>query len=239
MEVTAPRDPARVRRMFESIAGRYDLLNRVLSAGLDVRWRRETARWLPTDAGAAVLDLCGGTGDLTLAIEREGRAGRVVCCDFSHSMLARAERKFRRRAPAGRCVTVEGDGLRLPFPDATFDGVTVAFGVRNLADVDLGFREMLRVLRPGAALVVLEFSRPTAPVLSSLYRLYLDRVLPRVGDTVSGESGPYGYLARTIAGFPPPDILAGRIRDAGFAACEWRTRTGGIVALHRAFRAPG
>ena len=220
--------------MFGKIAGRYDLLNHLLSANRDRAWRRRAAAMLPDERGAKVLDLCGGTGDLTLEILRQDRAGFVVCCDFARPMLARAGRKFDRGGVAGRTSLVEADALRLPFPDGSFDAVTVAFGVRNLSDLGAGLAEMLRVLVPGGTLVVLEFSTPDGPVLSRLYRLYLDRLLPRLGDTVSRESGPYGYLARTIASFPDGPALAGRIRDAGFAACEWFPLTGGIVAVHRA-----
>lgn len=230
------REPARVRAMFGSIARRYDLLNHVLSANLDRRWRRVAIETLPEDTAARVLDLCGGTGDLTLEVVRRNRAGWAVCCDFSRPMLEIADRKFRNRGLTERATVLESDALRLPFPDRTFDAVTVAFGVRNLHDLDGGFREMLRVLRPGGSLVVLEFSTPTAPGLAGLYRLYLDRILPKLGDSVSGRTGPYGYLARTIGAFPAPDLLAGRIREAGFAGCEWRTLTGGIVAVHRGMR---
>jgi len=223
--------------MFGRVARRYDLLNHLLSAGLDRRWRRMAVRELPEDRHAAVLDLCGGTGDVSVELLRAGRAARVVCCDFSRPMLVLARDKFRRHGYVSRSLTVEGDGLRLPFASSAFDGATVAFGIRNLSDMDLGFREMHRVLRPGGTLVVLEFSRPHVPVLSSVYRFYLMRVLPRLGDRVSGSSGPYGYLARTITGFPDPPVLAGRIRDAGFAACAWRTLTGGIVAVHTARKA--
>jgi len=237
LELHATKEPSRVRSMFGSIAGRYDLLNHLLSANRDRAWRRRAVELLPDESTAKVLDLCGGTGDLTVEMLRRGRAGWVACCDFTHAMLTRADRKFRRRGLAGRSCVLEADALRLPFADGAFDAVTVAFGVRNLVDLDAGLREMARVLRPGGTLVVLEFSTPSGPVLSRLYRWYLHRWLPRFGDTVSGESGPYGYLARTIAGFPDPASLAGRIRDAGFAGCEWTTATGGIVALHRAMKA--
>jgi demethylmenaquinone methyltransferase/2-methoxy-6-polyprenyl-1,4-benzoquinol methylase len=220
--------------MFGAIAGRYDLLNHILSANRDRAWRRRAAAMLPDERTAKVLDLCGGTGDLTLEILRQERAGYVVCCDFARPMLVRAGRKFDRGRVVERSCLVEADALRLPFPDASFDAVTVAFGVRNLTDLDAGLAEILRVLAPGGTLIVLEFSTPTGPVLSRLYRLYLDRILPHLGDTVSRESGPYGYLARTIASFPDGPSLAGRIRDAGFAACEWVPLTGGIVAVHRA-----
>ncbi len=236
MTTAESRDPSRVRAMFGAIAGRYDLLNHLLSANLDRSWRRRAVAELPAVEAGTVLDLCGGTGDLSLEIVRGGRAGRVVCCDFSAPMLVRAAAKFARRGVADRCAPVEADGLRLPFADGAFDAVTVAFGVRNLADMDAGFREMLRVLRPGGTLVVLEFSTPHAPFLAGLYRFYLHRVLPRIGAAVSRRTGPYGYLARTIAEFPDPPSLAARIRAAGFAACGWLTRSGGIVAIHRAFK---
>jgi len=221
--------------MFAGIAGRYDLLNHILSANLDRRWRRRAARQVPYEA-ARVLDLCGGTGDLTLALARGGRPGLVVCCDFCHPMLARARDKFRRRRSAARCLVLEADGLRLPLLDSSFDAVTVAFGVRNLADLDAGLGEMARVLAPGGRLVVLEFSRPPGRLLGGLYGFYLRRVLPRLGDGVARRSGPYGYLARTIGGFPEAPALAGRIRDAGFAGCGWELLSGGIVAIHTAFK---
>lgn len=236
MSLAENREPARVRKMFDGIAGRYDLLNHVLSANMDKRWRRRALARIEADDAGTALDLCGGTGDLSVELLRSGRAGRVICCDFSHAMLLRAAPKFERLKMSDRITRVEADGLRLPFADAHFDTVTVAFGVRNLADMALGLGEMLRVLRPGGRLVVLEFSRPTAPVLAGLYRFYLERVLPRIGDGVSRRTGPYGYLARTISDFPDAPTLAGRIREAGFAACEWSTMTGGIVAAHIAVK---
>jgi demethylmenaquinone methyltransferase/2-methoxy-6-polyprenyl-1,4-benzoquinol methylase len=222
--------------MFDGIAGRYDLLNHLLSANLDRSWRRRALAPLAADGSATALDLCGGTGDLSVELLRSGRAGRVICCDFSHEMLLRAAPKFERMKMGNRIGRVEADGLRLPFADARFDAVTIAFGIRNLADMATGLGEMLRVLRPGGRLVVLEFSQPTAPVLAGLYRFYLTRVLPRIGDGVSRATGPYGYLARTISDFPDAPSLAGRIREAGFAACEWSTMTGGIVAAHLAVK---
>jgi demethylmenaquinone methyltransferase/2-methoxy-6-polyprenyl-1,4-benzoquinol methylase len=222
--------------MFASIAGRYDFLNHALSLGLDRRWRRRAVRELAPAAGARVLDLCGGTGDLTVELARSIPDGWVLCCDFCPPMLARAVPKFRRKGVDDRCGVLGADGLHLPFPDGTFDGVTVAFGVRNFADMGQGLRETRRVLVAGGKLVVLEFSTPHAPVLSQLYRFYLGRVLPRLGDSVSGTTGPYGYLARTIADFPAPDLLAGQIREAGFGAVGWVTLTGGVVAIHTAFK---
>jgi demethylmenaquinone methyltransferase/2-methoxy-6-polyprenyl-1,4-benzoquinol methylase len=223
--------------MFGAISRRYDVLNHLLSLNLDVAWRQRAAREACPEPGSRVLDLCGGTGDLTLALARAAaRPSLVVCCDFAHPMLAVAGPKFRRAGSADRCVIVEGDALRLPFQDGSFDAVTVGFGVRNLADMNAGFSEILRVLVPGGRLVVLEFSRPPGPLLKRLYALYLSAVVPFLGDGVSGRRGPYLYLARTIGAFPEPDLLAGSIREAGFAAVGWRPLSGGIVCVHTAHK---
>jgi len=220
--------------MFGGIAARYDLLNRLLSLGIDQYWRRRTAFLLRGHASGLVLDLCGGTGDLSRAVARHTDASRVICCDFSHPMLQRAGPKFRKSGLEGRCVSVEADGLRLPFPSDRFDAVTVAFGVRNFADRRAGFAEIARVLRENGRLLVLEFGRPTGPLFGRLYRFYLCRIVPRMGDRASGRTGPYGYLARTISDFPEPSSLAGEIREAGFAAVGWTSLTGGIVYIHDA-----
>lgn len=229
------RDPSRVKAMFGAIARRYDLINHLLSFNLDTRWRRLAAREACPEPGSRVLDLCGGTGDLSLALAAAPAApSMVVCCDFSHPMLTLAAPKFESSDARDRFAVVEGDALRLPFRDGSFDAVTVGFGVRNLADVRAGFAEIRRVLAPGGRLVVLEFSRPPGPVLSRLYASYLRAIVPMLGDGVSGRRGPYLYLARTIGGFPEPDLLAGTIREAGFAAVGWTPLTGGIVCLHTA-----
>ena len=241
MAGTESRDPELVRTMFGAISRRYDLLNRVLSLGQDVRWRRraaaEAVAGLPPPVSTEiVLDLCGGTGDLAVEIARCRSDIRVICADFAHPMLVRAAAKFARRGLAGRCLPLEADALHLPIADCALGIVTVAFGIRNFSDLDAGLREILRVLRPGGRLVVLEFSRPTAPLFSRLYAFYLHRVLPRLGDRVSGRRGPYGYLARTIADFPEPAMLAGLLRDAGFAAAGWIPLSGGIVCIHTAIK---
>jgi demethylmenaquinone methyltransferase/2-methoxy-6-polyprenyl-1,4-benzoquinol methylase len=225
-----------IRQMFGGIAPRYDFLNHLLSLNMDRGWRRRAAAELSAGPGQTVLDLCGGTGDLALAVARQAPGATVVCCDFAHPMLRRAGPKFGRAGVSDRCLLLEADGLTLPLRDASVDGITVGFGVRNLADLDAGFREMWRVLRPGGRLVVLEFSKPEGPWLSRLYRAYLGRLLPRVGDAASGATGPYGYLARTIAAWPDAPSLAGRLREAGFAAAGWTLLTGGIVAVHTALK---
>jgi len=236
MSPAESRDPARVRSMFGAVARRYDFLNRLLSLGRDVAWRRRAAAEVSDGPGDLVLDLCGGTGDLSLALARLRPGALVVCADFSHPMLVRAGTKLSRTGLSRRCALLEADALRLPLRDGSVAAVTVAFGVRNFSDLDTGLREILRVLRPGGRLVVLEFSRPTAPVLSGLYSVYLNRVLPRVGDRISGRRGPYAYLARTIGEFPDPPAFAGLLRESGFAAASWTPMTGGIVCIHTAVK---
>jgi len=230
------RDPMRVRKMFGGIARHYDLLNHLLSANLDRGWRRAAAQRVPSEPGGRVLDLCGGTGDLSVDLARADPERLVICCDFSHPMLTRADEKFARKQLTERCITLEADALRLPFPDASFHAVSIAFGIRNLARLADGLREIHRVLRPGGRVVILEFTRPTGRVVSRLYGFYLHRVLPRLGDGIGRGDGAYGYLARTIADFPEAEALAGQTRDNGFAACEWTRLTGGIVAIHTAIK---
>ena len=226
------QDPDRVRAMFGGIARRYDLLNHLLSVNLDRGWRRAAVQRVPAQSPGPVLDLCGGTGDLAVELIRLGRASEVICCDFSHAMLLLAREKFDRRRILDRCRVLEADALRLPFADSSFDAVTVGFGIRNFSRLESGLREILRVLRPSGCMVVLEFSRPTGPLFSRLYRFYLRRILPRLGDAIGRGRGAYRYLASTISEFPDPPTLAGRIRDSGFAACDWSCMAGGIVAVH-------
>lgn len=222
--------------MFNGISGRYDFLNHLLSFNLDRSWRRRALLELAPTAGSTILDLCGGTGDLSVLVARADDTGMVICCDFSHGMLERATLKFREKGLTASCSVLEADGLELPFPDDSMDGATVGFGVRNFHDLGRGLREISRVLRPGAKLVILEFSTPTAPGLAGLYRLYVERILPSIGDAISRKSGPYGYLARTIGAFPDQPTLAKRVRECGFSECRWTNLTGGIVAVHTAVK---
>ena len=236
------KEAATVRRMFGAIAPRYDLLNHLLSGGLDVLWRRAAARALLADLGEPpgrgwrVLDLCAGTLDMACAVaDRREFRGKAVAADFALPMLRRGRRKLGGRR-ARRVAPVCADGLGLPFPDAAFDAVTVAFGVRNLEDLAGGLAEVLRVLGPGGRLAVLEFSRPANAVFRGLYRIYNRSVLPAVGGAISGHPEAYRYLPDTVAAWPDAPALARRIREAGFADVRFRTLTGGIVALHEARR---
>jgi len=222
--------------MFGRIAGRYDLLNHLLSGNFDKRWRRLVARTLRPSLveGARALDVACGTGDLALALASAG-AARVVGLDFCRPMLEIARRKAA--GESRRLPFVEGDALRLPFADESFDVVTIAFGLRNLAGVEEGLRELLRVLKAGGRVAVLEFSSPAVPGFRALFRFYFMRVLPRVGGLVSGSRGAYEYLPDSVSRFPDQERLAELMREAGFEEVEYRNLTGGIAALHTGTRA--
>lgn len=222
----------RVRGMFAEIAPRYDLVNRLLSGGIDVLWRRTTVRRVPPPpAGGAMLDLCTGTGDLALAYARAAGPGvRIVAGDFCRPMLDRGEQKSHR---AGLAIEwVEADAMDLPFPAASFDLVTVAFGLRNIADTARGLAEMARVCRPGGTLAILEFSLPANRVVRGLYLWYFRRVLPVVGNAVArNASDAYTYLNQSVEAFPTGEALAALIRAAGFDRIESIPLTLGIATL--------
>jgi demethylmenaquinone methyltransferase / 2-methoxy-6-polyprenyl-1,4-benzoquinol methylase len=210
-----------VRAMFDRIAPVYDAMNRVMTAGLDGRWRAETARAVVVP-GDGVLDACCGTGDLALACLRAG--GRVTGIDFSEPMLERARQK------SSEVEWVQGDALALPFEDASFDAVTVGFGIRNLSDLEGGLRELRRVLRPGGRIGILEITRPRG-VLAPFYRLWFDGVVPVLGRLLPGGSA-YTYLPASVRRFPGPADLAALLSAAGFEGVRYRLFAGGIVALH-------
>jgi demethylmenaquinone methyltransferase/2-methoxy-6-polyprenyl-1,4-benzoquinol methylase len=222
MTVETGRLPADgVRAMFDRIAPVYDAMNRTMTAGLDQRWRRATARAV-VHPGDSVLDACCGTGDLAVAAAREG--GRVTGLDFSERMLERA----RRKAPA--LEWVEGDLLALPFADGSFDAATVGFGVRNVEDLALGLAELRRVLRPGGRVGVLEITQPRG-ALRPFYRLWFDRIVPLIGRVLPGGSA-YTYLPASVRRFPGPDELVRLLEEAGFGEARYQTFAAGIVALH-------
>jgi demethylmenaquinone methyltransferase / 2-methoxy-6-polyprenyl-1,4-benzoquinol methylase len=208
---TGTLPPEGVRRMFDRIAPVYDAMNRLMTAGLDRRWRHETAAAV-VQPGDRVLDVCCGTG------------GQVTGVDFSEPMLERA------RAKSSEIDWVSGDALALPFPDDSFDAVTIGFGLRNLADAEGGLREMRRVLRPQGRVAILEITRPRG-VLAPFYRLWFDGVIPLAGKVLPGGSA-YSYLPASVRRFPDPQGLAKLMDDAGFDEIRWRHFAGGIVALH-------
>lgn len=222
----------RVRGMFAEIAPRYDLVNRLLSGGIDVLWRRTTVRRAPPPTSGAVLDVCTGTGDLALAYARAAGPGvRMVASDFCRPMLDRGVEKSRR---AGLPVEwVEADAQELPFPVASFDLVTVAFGLRNIADTARGLAEMARVTKPGGTLAILEFSLPRNRLVRGFYLWYFRRVLPAVGNAVArNDSDAYTYLNKSVEEFPAGEALARMIRDAGFEQVELVPLTSGIATLY-------
>ena len=233
----APEEKAAaVRRMFSSIAPRYDLLNHLLSANVDRVWRRRAVDRLGWERApeGMYLDNCAGTLDLAVELARRPAfRGRVVGSDFTFAMLERGAPKLERLAVEPACA----DALALPFPDATFDGATVGFGVRNLADLDAGLREQARVLRPGAKLVILEFTTPTWQPFRGMYLFYFRRLLPAVGKVVSKHGSAYTYLPESVLQFPEPPELKRRMEAAGFADVGWKTLSGGIAALHWGTRA--
>jgi demethylmenaquinone methyltransferase / 2-methoxy-6-polyprenyl-1,4-benzoquinol methylase len=213
--------PSEVRRLFDRIAPVYDAMNRVMTAGLDRSWRRLAVEEV-VQPGFRVLDACCGTGDLAIAAEREG--GIVTGLDFSPAMLERARRK------SDTVTWVEGDLLALPFPDASFDAATVGFGVRNVADLEAGLRELRRVLRPGGRLAVLEITRPRG-LLRPFFRLWFDVLVPLAGKVLPGGKA-YTYLPASVRRFPGPEDLRAALERAGFADVTYRLLAGGIVAVH-------
>jgi demethylmenaquinone methyltransferase/2-methoxy-6-polyprenyl-1,4-benzoquinol methylase len=217
--------------MFDNVAERYDLLNDALSLGMDRRWRKVVARAVGAGPDQLVLDLAAGTGTSSRAFIRRG--ARCVACDFSFGMLSVGAR--RRTARLG---FVAGDALDLPFKSATFDVVTISFGLRNVADTGQALAELLRVTRPGGRLVICEFSHPPVRRLNALYEKYLTRVLPVVARRLSGNAEAYDYLAESIEDWPPQGALAGKIATAGWSGVSWRNLSLGVVALHEA-RRPG
>lgn len=220
-----------VQRIFSEIAPRYDLLNHVLSMNIDRAWRRKAVNLLDweREPEGTFLDACAGTYDLSLELSgRAAFAGKVVASDFAQPMLVTGAGKLE-----GQPVTpVCGDSLRLPFPDATFAGATVGFGVRNLSDLARGLSELHRVLKPGARLVVLEFTTPPNALVRAGYLFYFHRILPLVGRIVSGHPWAYTYLPESVKEFPGPDTLAGMFADAGFRDPGYRLLTFGIAAIH-------
>ena len=222
---TEQQASAWVRGMFDRIAPRYDLLNHLLSVNIDRYWRARTvSRVAPILArpGAQVLDVCCGTGDLTLALQSQGR---VFGSDFSHPMLVAARRK--------RCSTLfEADALRLPVADSSLDLVTAAFGFRNLTNYRGGLMELRRVLKPGGTVAILEFSTPPNALLAALYAFYSRAILPTIGGMISGSKDAYTYLPESVRKFPDADGLANQMRDAGFVNVRFERMTFGIVALH-------
>ncbi len=232
-----------VRQMFNSIAPRYDLLNHVLSANVDRLWWRRTARRFDeilANPDAAILDICCGTGDMTMALlkRRPGNARPILAADFARAMLSRGAQKFGGRG----AVALEADALHLPLRSASLDLIVTAFGFRNLANYEAGLREFLRVLKPGGQLGILEFSEPGG-LMGRAYAVYFRRVLPAIGRLLSGptagdKTGPYNYLPASVQRFPQPPAMLDLMRAAGYTGCGWQPYTFGIAGLYTAARPP-
>ena len=229
-DVQPGQKAARVRSMFAEIAPRYDLLNHVLSLHIDKRWRRFVIKKVADRLerpDAKALDLCCGTADLSLEL---GALASTVGVDFCHPMLERGVEKVRR---AGLPIDlVEGDALGVPFRDSSFDVVTIAFGLRNLEGIEAGLREIYRLLRTGGCGAVLEFSRPTIPVFRNLFHFYFTRLLPRIGNAVSGSGFAYQYLPESVEAFPDQERLASLMRAVGFSGVRYYNLFGGVACLH-------
>lgn len=221
-----------VRDKFASISSRYDLLNSLLSFQVDRYWRWTTTRELSQFQTGSVLDLCAGTLPLSLELTRQAKLRQVLAVDFCEDMLRSGVKTLPNDGRKERIFPVCGDGEEIPAPDNTFWGCTVAFGVRNLSRTQKGLNEMHRVLKPKGKLLVLEFSRPSNPIIKPLYNFYLNKVLPKIAGLVSGDKEAYEYLASSIAAFYEPEELLQMIRTAGFASAERKPLTFGIVTLY-------
>lgn len=222
-----------IRRMFASIVHRYDLINRLLSLRRDVYWRRAAVTHGQVPSGGRALDLCAGTADVALEIIRQVPGALVIAVDNCEPMLIRGMLKARRAGVADHVRFVAAPAEMLPFPDESFDGAFVAFGIRNVADWRRGLGEMARVLKPGGRAVILEFSTPSLPLCRSLYHFYSHRILPCIGGLLSGNRAAYEYLPTSVDGFPSPEGLRALMEEAGLMEVSYLSLSFGIVTVHQ------
>ena len=235
--VAATEKETLVAGVFHSVAAKYDLMNDLMSFGIHRLWKRFTIDCSGVRKGQKVLDLAGGTGDLTAKFSRiVGETGQVVLADINDSMLKVGRDKLRNLGVANNVSYVQANAEALPFPDNHFDVITIGFGLRNVTDKATALREMVRVLRPGGRALVLEFSQPRLAPLKPAYDWYSFNILPRLGRMVAGDADSYRYLAESIRMHPDQDTLKSMMVEAGFAHCQYFNLTGGIVAVHRGFR---
>ncbi len=245
-EVEAAEKPRLVRGVFESVAGRYDLMNDLMSAGVHRLWKSTFVDWLAPRPGLRLLDVAGGTGDIALAalrrIEKTGSAdearhnGRIAVCDYTPDMLAVGRDRALDRGLLSEIDWVCGDAQNLPFAARSWDAYTIAFGLRNVTNIDRALSEAHRVLAPGGRFLCLEFSHVALPALERLYDLYSFKVLPALGELVTGDREAYSYLVQSIRRFPDQSALAEQLERAGFACVRWRNLSGGIAAIHSGWR---
>jgi demethylmenaquinone methyltransferase/2-methoxy-6-polyprenyl-1,4-benzoquinol methylase len=236
-KVTWQEKAGRVRAVFASVAGRYDIMNDLMSLGAHRLWKRFTLSLTGLKAGQRALDVAGGTGDLALGLLRQvGKGGRVVLSDINPSMLRIGRDRLLDAGFAGNADCLIADAERLPFADASFDCVTIGFGLRNVTDKAAALASMHRVLKPGGQLLVLEFSKPVLPALKPLYDAYSFTVLPTLGRLVADDAASYRYLAESIRMHPDQETLLGMLRSAGFAQARYHNLSAGIVAVHRGYK---
>ncbi len=227
----------RVRSVFASVAGKYDLMNDLMSFGVHRLWKQFTLSLTGLKTGQTALDVAGGTGDLCRGMLRQvGKSGRVVLSDINPAMLDRGRDRLLDKGFAGNLACIVADAERLPFADNSFDCITMAFGLRNVTDKAAALQSMHRVLKPGGQLLVLEFSQPVAPGLKPIYDVYSFKVLPLLGRLVVHDEESYRYLAESIRMHPDQEAMLDMLRDAGFAQTRYHNLTGGIVALHRGYK---
>ncbi|MCK5893584.1 MAG: bifunctional demethylmenaquinone methyltransferase/2-methoxy-6-polyprenyl-1,4-benzoquinol methylase UbiE [Endozoicomonadaceae bacterium] len=227
----------RVADVFQSVAGKYDLMNDLMSMGVHRLWKRFTIEMSAARSGQKILDIAGGTGDLTAKFSTiVGSCGQVVLADISDAMLAVGRNKLMDAGICGNVDYVQADAECLPFPDNTFDCITIAFGLRNVTDKDNALRSMNRVLKPGGRLLILEFSKINNPMLSKLYDAYSFMALPVMGKLIAGDAESYRYLAESIRMHPDQDTLEQMMKSAGFVQTDYHNMTGGIVALHKGIK---
>lgn len=234
--VPADKKADLVRDVFDSVAARYDIMNDLMSAGMHRLWKRTTISQAAVRAGHSVLDLAGGTGDLSLKFARQvGTRGHVVLADINAAMLEQGRKRLIDSGVAGNLSIAQVNAEQLPFDDATFDRITIAFGLRNVTDKQAALQSMYRVLKPGGKALILEFSKP-ADVLKPAYDLYSFKVLPLIGKIVTNDEESYQYLAESIRMHPDQETLLGMMQEAGFERCRYQNLAGGIVALHIGYR---
>lgn len=237
-KVSAAEKDRLVHDHFTSIARKYDFMNTLLSFGLHYLWKRVTVRRMPLGPGAKVLDVCGGTADLALlALKRASDSSRIIVYDINYAMLQAGKEKVDRSGLAERVVRVQGDAEIISFPDNTFDGVMVGFGIRNFTHMETGLAEMYRVLKPGGTFVCLEFSRPTNRLFGALYDFYSFVIMPLAGSIFAGTRKAYTYLPESIRLFPSADRLASILAGLGFRNVTYERLTNGIAVIHRAEKA--
>lgn len=235
--VDSNRKQGLVANVFHSVAAKYDVMNDLMSAGIHRVWKRFTIELSGVRTGHSVLDLAGGTGDLAAKFSKlVGPEGRVVLADINESMLRVGRDKLTDLGLVGNIEYAQVNAEYLPFPDNTFDCITIAFGLRNVTDKDTALRSMLRVLKPGGRLLVLEFSKPESELLSKAYDAYSFNLLPKIGKLVANDEESYRYLAESIRMHPDQDTLKSMMEEAGFARCEYHNMTGGIVAIHKGLK---